>query len=212
MFISDPTYHNNLGNRTDYYFLIFYALEAILQIITYTLYSAENAYLKDYWNILDFSIVIIGIISFIFDNFINEKGKICGLSALKPFRILRPLKTIKRFKDLKKLVIVLFASIGYLGDTAVILFFFFLFFAVAGLQMWQGLFYRRCMNLNYGYFVFGKVSEYMCSFDSNCEDLNSYDKIFICAKGYLNSGLGAFNFDNIAKSLNYCFCYSNFRR
>ena len=201
MFISDPTDPNNLGNRADNYFLIFYALEVILKIITFTLFSAENAYLKDYWNILDFSIVIIGIISFNLEQFIDGRGKISGLSALKAFRILRPLKTLKRFKHLKKLVIALLASVGHLGETAIILFFFFLFFAVAGLQMWQGLFYRRCMNLHYGYFISSKFDEYMCSFDSNCEDLNSYGNTFICAKGYVNPDLGAINFDNIGNSL-----------
>ena len=201
MFISDPTDPHNYANITDDYFLIFYALEAILKIITFTLYSAEDAYLKDNWNILDFSIVIVGIISFFLERFIEGGSKIPGLSALKSFRILRPLKTVKRFKVLKKLVIALLASIGHLGETATILFFFFLFFAVAGLQMWQGLFYRRCMNVNYGYFVSVHSDKYMCSFDSNCESLNSYGKYFVCAKGYANPNLGAINYDNIGTSL-----------
>ena len=201
MLISDPTDQNNYVNSTDNYFLIFYGLEVILKIITFTLYSAEDAYLKDYWNILDFSIVIIGVISLILEKVIGGGAKISGLSALKAFRILRPFKTVKRFKNLKKCVMALFASIGHLGETVIVLFCFFLFFAVAGLQMWQGLFYRRCMNVNYGYFVSVKSDKYMCSFDSNCENLNSYGLTFICAKGYRNPNLGAINFDNIGTSL-----------
>ena len=200
IFISDPTVQNNIGNRTDNYFLIFYGLEAILKIVTFTFYSAEDAYIKDYWNILDLLVVIIGLISFILEKSMGGT-KISGLSGLKAFRILRPLKTVKKFKGLKKLVIALLASVGHLGETAIILFFFFLFFAVAGLQMWQGLFYRRCMNINYGYFISVKNENYMCSFDSNCETLNSYGKIFICAKGYLNPNSGAINFDNIFTAL-----------
>ena len=90
MFISDPTDQNNYGNMTENYFLIFYTIESILKIITFTFYSAEDAYLKDYWNIMDFSVVIIGIISFILEKSIGG-SKITGLSALKAFRILRPL-------------------------------------------------------------------------------------------------------------------------
>ena len=60
---SDPTNLDNLGNVTDRYFLFFYTLEAFLKIISFTFFSAEDAYLKDYWNILDFIIVIIGWIS-----------------------------------------------------------------------------------------------------------------------------------------------------
>ena len=200
MFISDPTDQNNYGNITENYFLIFYTLESILKIITFTFYSAEDAYLKDYWNIMDFSVVIIGIISFILEKSIGG-SKITGLSALKAFRILRPLKTLKRIKVLRKRIMALLSSFIYLGGITSMLFLFLLFFAISGLQMWQGLFYRRCMNLNYGYFVFDDTDKYMCSFDTNCEKLNGYGKKFICAKGYLNPNFGAINFDNIGSSL-----------
>ena len=200
MFISDPTVQNNLVNKTDNYFLVFYLIESILKIVTFTFYDAEDAYLKDNWNILDFSVVVIGIISFIIEKCLGST-KISGLSALKAFRILRPLKTVKSFPNLKKYVMALLASVSHLGETGAVLFCFFLFFAVAGLQMWQGLFYRRCMNLNYGYFVSLESPKYMCSFDSNCESLNSYGNTFVCAKGYLNPNLGAINFDNIGTSL-----------
>ena len=198
--VSDPTDPNNIGNRTDYYFLIFYTIEAILKIVTFTFFSAEDAYIKDYWNILDFSVVIIGLISFGVEKMLGGK-KISGLTALKAFRILRPLKTVKRVKGLKNLVLALLASIGHLGETVIVLFFFFLLFSITGLQMWQGLFYRRCMNVNYGYLASTTNDKYMCSFDSNCDDLNTYGMTFICAKGYLNPNSGAINFDNIGNSL-----------
>ena len=57
------------------------------------------------------------------------------------------------------------------------------------------------MNVNYGYFASTKNDKYMCSFDSNCEDLNTYGMTFICAKGYLNPNSGAINFDDIVSSL-----------
>ena len=37
----------------------------------------------------------------------------------------------------------------------------------------------------------------MCSFDSDCEELNTYGLRFVCAKGYINPDSGAINFDNI---------------
>ena len=70
-------------------------------------------------------------------------------------------------------------------------------FAIAGRQMWQGLFYRRCTNLNYGYFYSTYKYNYMCTFDTDCQDLNSYGVKNICSKGYLNPDSGAFNFDNV---------------
>ena len=147
--ISDPTDDNNIGNLLDNYFLFFYTFEALLKIIAFTFVSAEDAYIKDYWNILDFSVVLVGWISFILERVMNGT-KISGLAGLRAFRILRPLKTVKRFKGLKKLVTALLASISHLGETTIVLVFVFLIFAIGGRQMWMGNFYRRCMNINYG--------------------------------------------------------------
>ena len=193
--ISDPTDSNNLGNTSDQYFLYFYTIEAILKIISFKFWSAEDAYIKDYWNILDFFVVLVGWISFVIERLMNGT-KISGLAGLRAFRILRPLKTVKRFKGLKKLVTALLASIAHLGETTIVLIFFFLIFAIAGRQMWMGNFYRRCMNVNYGYLYSFQKSNQMCSFDSDCNELNTYGMRFICAKGYQNPDSGAINFDN----------------
>ena len=198
-FVSDPTDSNGLGNRADNYFLIFYTLEAILKINTYSFYSAEDAYIKDFWNILDLFVIVIGFIYLILENYVMSSQNFSGFNAVKAFRILKPLKTMRRFKKLKNLLLALMSSVSRLSETIIVLFFFFLFFAVAGLQMWQGLFYRRCMNLNFGYFL--TQTNYLCSFDSDCAQLNQYGNIFICAKGYLNPNNGANNFDNIFNSL-----------
>ena len=193
--ISDPTDSNNLGNLSDSYFLYFYTVESILKIISFTFFSAEDAYIKDYWNILDFFVVLVGWISFIIEKVMNGR-KISGLAGLRAFRILRPLKTVKRFKGLKKLVTALLASIAHLGETTIVLIFFFLIFAIAGRQMWTGLFYRRCMNLNLGYLFSFNKDEQMCSFDTDCEELNSYGVRYVCAKGYRNPDSQAISFDN----------------
>ena len=120
-----------------------------------------------------------------------------GLAGLRAFRILRPLRALKSIKGLKKLASALIASIVHLGETTIILFFVFLIFALAGNQMWQGNFFKRCMNVNYGYMSSIQGSEYMCSFDSDCEELNSYGVRYICAKGYINPDSGVISFDNI---------------
>ena len=194
--ISDPTDANNIGNLSDNYFLYFYTIESVLKIIAFRFWAAEDAYIKDAWNILDFFVVIVGWILFIVEKALNGT-KISGLAGLRAFRILRPLKTVKRFKGLKKLVTALLLALGHLGETGIILFFFFLIFAIGGRQMWQGLFFRRCMNVNYGFLYTFQKDKKMCSFDSDCSDLESYGNKYICAKGYQNPDMGAFNFDNV---------------
>ena len=194
--ISDPTDQNNWGNITDSYFLYFYTVESVLKIIAFRFWSGEEAYIKDSWNILDFFVVVVGWILLIVEKALNGT-KITGLAGLRAFRILRPLKTVKRFKGLKKLVMALLLSLGHLGETGIVLFFFFLIFAIAGRQMWQGLFYRRCMSVNYGYLYTFQKDKQMCSFDTDCTYLETYGDRYICAKGYKNPDMGAFNFDNV---------------
>ena len=63
--------------------------------------------------------------------------------------------------------------------------------------MWQGLFYRRCTNLNFGYLYSTHKYSHMCSFDSDCTDLETYGERYICTKGYVNPDAGAFNFDSV---------------
>ena len=193
---SDPTDPNNLGNKVDPYFLYFYTFEAALKIVSYTFYSAEDAYIKDYWNIFDFIVVILGWISWALE-IVLKQSDMRGLAGLRAFRILRPLRALKSIKGLKKLTSALIASIVHLGETTIILFFVFLIFALGGNQMWQGNFYKRCMNINYGYISSIQGSEYMCSFDSDCEELNTYGVRYICAKGYINPDSGVISFDNI---------------
>ena len=194
--ISDPIDPKNLGIILDQYFLYFYSFEAILKIISFTFISAEDAYLRDYWNILDFIVVIVGWISFIIEKLFKNTN-LSGLTGLRAVRILRPLKVLRKIKGLKKLATALLASIGHLGETTIILLFVFVLFSIAGRQMWQGNFLKRCMNINYGYLYSIKESDYMCSFDNDCEELNTYGLKFICAKGYINPDSGAINFDNI---------------
>ena len=194
--ISDPTDSNNIGNLSDNYFLYFYTVECVLKIIAFRFWAGEEAYIKDYWNILDFFVVVVGWILFIVERVLNGT-KISGLAGLRAFRILRPLKTVKRFKGLKKLVTALLLALGHLGETGIVLFFFFLIFAIAGRQMWQGLFYRRCMNVNYGFLYSTIKDKQMCSFDTDCSDLESYGVRYICSKGFRNPDNGAFNFDNV---------------
>ena len=193
---SDPTDIKNLGNLTDQYFLFFYTLEAVLKIISFTFISAEDAYLKDYWNILDFVVVIVGWASFLLEK-IFKSANLSALAGLRAVRILRPLRVLKKIKGLKKLATALIASIGHLGETSLILIFVFLLFAIAGRQLWQGNFLKRCMNINFGYAYSIQGSESMCSFDSDCTEFNSYGTRYICAKGYINPDSGAISFDNI---------------
>lgn len=68
-------------------------------IISFTFFRVENAYVKDYWNILDYFVFLVGWISFLIKR-LMKGTKIIGMVALKASGILLSLKNIKRFQVL----------------------------------------------------------------------------------------------------------------
>ncbi|KAJ8386898.1 hypothetical protein AAFF_G00164950 [Aldrovandia affinis] len=51
------------GERVEYLFLIIFTVEAFLKVIAYGLLFHPNAYLRNGWNLLDFIIVVVGLIT-----------------------------------------------------------------------------------------------------------------------------------------------------
>jgi len=124
----------------------------------------SKSYLRDYWNIMDFLIILQVFITWMFASLISFK-----LNSLRVIRVLRPLKTLKSMEGLKILVISVFHSLPLLRDSFIILGFFYLLFALAGLHIFNGKFKNRCV-----YEYSGSIdpqndgSEMFCSQDSDC--------------------------------------------
>jgi hypothetical protein len=82
---------------TDIILTIFFAFESVFKIITYGfLFNKELSYLRNGWNIIDFLVVIVSIISVAIT---SNKLKI--VKILRLLRVLRPLRVISRNKGLK---------------------------------------------------------------------------------------------------------------
>ena len=114
-------------------FLGFYSTEMILKILGLGFVLEKDTYLRDPWNMLDFTIVVTSYIPYIIVN-----GKV-NLTSLRSFRVLRPLRTISGIPGLKVIVSSLLASITMLKDTLILVGFFFLVFGIAGLQVFSGV-------------------------------------------------------------------------
>jgi hypothetical protein len=104
-----------------------YTVEAVLKIFGMGFIFVEGAYLRDGWNILDFTIVISSLLPLV-----ASSNKV-NLNSLRSFRILRPLRAISTIRSLKVLLLTLFSALPDLINTLIILIFFFLIFAIAGL-------------------------------------------------------------------------------
>merc|ERR1719469_635101 len=73
-----------------------------------------------------------------------------NLSALRAFRVLRPLRTITSIKGLRVLVVSILSALPMLKQTVLVLIFFFLIFAIAGVQLLSGALKQRCISKEFG--------------------------------------------------------------
>ena len=112
-------------------FLFIFTFEALIKIFALGFVSGYKTYLKDYWNILDFIIVVTGLVEFFID--ILYKTNTINLKVLRLLRVLRPLKGLKTIPSLRKQVSALLRSIEGLSNVMVFLGFIFLIFGIIGL-------------------------------------------------------------------------------
>ncbi len=98
----------------------------IVKIVSMGFICNKGSYLRDAWNILDFVIIASGYMSM----FLEGSG--VNLSALRSFRVIRPLRTISSVAGLRVIVSSLINAVPLLRDSLLVLIFFFLVFAIAG--------------------------------------------------------------------------------
>lgn len=161
-------------------FLYIYTTECIMKIIGLGAFSSKHAYFRQKWNLIDFFIVFVSWLS-------RSLTVDLNLVALRAFRILRPLKSISTIPGLRVLFLTLVYSFKLLMTSTALLFFFFMIFAIAGLQLWMGLLKYRCMDLETGE-IGGQ--ELLCG-DYECTVGQE------CVRGLDNPEYGMVNFDNI---------------
>ena len=97
----------------------------------------RNTYLHDAWNVLDAVVVVSSWLPFFMPGFANS-------GAIRAFRLLRPLRSISRFRTLKRLVTSIIFAIPSLVNLMLMLAFLFFAFGVVGLQLWSGKWRQRC--------------------------------------------------------------------
>jgi hypothetical protein len=140
--IYGPTYVSDREfalDSIDNVFTALFLLEAVIQIIAKGFVFHENSYLRDYWNVLDFFVVLVSLINLL--PFSQGTG---SFKFLRTLRVLRPLRTIKRMPKMKRLIGTLGRAmkglIGVLFFMALIIY----LFSVFGLNSFSGTQYRFC--------------------------------------------------------------------
>lgn len=176
----------------------------VIKILALGFIINRGAYLRDTWNILDFIIVVSGYLPLV----MSQSGGGVDLSGLRSLRVLRPLKTVTAIKKLRSLIVTIFNAIPYLLEIMVVLLFAFLIFAIAGLQLFNGLLQNRCFDLPTGkVYVNPGIGYVMCSSTSCPQGSDVVNPsgtliytMLACGKSGENPDFGTSNFDNIFNS------------
>ena len=114
-----------------------FALEALLKIIAYGfIFNRNIAYLKNGWNLMDFIVVSISLISFVIS---GDKLKI--IKVFRLFRILRPLRVISRNKGLRIGIQSLFMAVPNIINVIIVSLLFYIIFGIIGVNYFKGALY-----------------------------------------------------------------------
>ena len=122
--------------NANYVFTFFFVIEMTLKVISYGFLFTPNAYLKSGWNVLDFCIVIISILSF-FADVVPAFGQ---LKSLRILRVLRPLRLLQRNPGMKLIIGSLIKTLPSVVEVMAVVGVFHIVFAIMGMQMFAGKF------------------------------------------------------------------------
>ena len=124
------TRYNKVLDRIGEAFSIIFAIESLLKVLAQGFVLSKKSYLRDPWNILDFIIVLAGLLDFFKDVFV---GLTIDIKSLRILRALRPLRSINAVPRMKRLVKTLLKSVPQLVNVTVFLLFMYLLFSIMGL-------------------------------------------------------------------------------
>jgi len=130
------SWRNKLVTVSEPIFTSVFTFEAVVRIIGTGLVVGKGTYLSDPWNWIDFTVVLSGLLSFF--------PQVANVSVLRTFRLLRPLKSLSALSSIRLLISTLLQSVAQLGGVFSLATFFFLIFAILGVNLFAGTGDFRC--------------------------------------------------------------------
>jgi hypothetical protein len=127
---------HNFVSSSELFFTLAFTLESVIKIIAFGFIMDEGAYLRDGWNWLDFIVVIISWASML--------PNVDGVSSLRTFRVLRPLRTLTTVPGMRIIVQSMISSLPAMAPVVALAAFMFFVWGIIGIQLWAGLFDARC--------------------------------------------------------------------
>lgn len=188
--LDDMNNMNRMVEKAETYLLGIFCLEMVLNIVTMGFILHPGSYIRNMWNILDFVVVVTGILSLPELN-IMKGGSV---KALRAMRVLRPLKLVSGVPSLQVVMTSIAKSLIPLSNVCLLVVFVIIIYAVIGLEMLQGMFHYTCKNATSG----AVLSEgRLCSSKSGRPCPTGYT----CMRYWSGPNNGMTSFDNIFISM-----------
>uniref|UniRef100_A0A8B9NR69 Sodium channel protein n=1 Tax=Accipiter nisus TaxID=211598 RepID=A0A8B9NR69_9AVES len=185
-FSNPPEWSKNV----EYTFTGIYTFESLVKIIARGFCIDGFTFLRDPWNWLDFSVIMMA--------YITEFVNLGNVSALRTFRVLRALKTISVIPGLKTIVGALIQSVKKLSDVMILTVFCLSVFALIGLQLFMGNLRNKCViwpiNVNETFLDNGSKGFDWEEYTNNIQCPEGYT----CMKAGRNPNYGYTSFDTFS--------------
>ncbi|ERL94279.1 hypothetical protein D910_11560 [Dendroctonus ponderosae] len=160
-----------------------------MKIIAYGFLMHPGAYLRNGWNLLDFTIVVIGMISTALSFLTRDSFDV---KALRAFRVLRPLRLVSGVPSLQVVLNSILRAMVPLLHIALLVLFVIIIYAIIGLELFSGQMHKTCFNDDTGELM---EEAHPCGDGFNC----SAD--YTCRPDWEGPNSGITNFDNFGLAM-----------
>ncbi|XP_071960409.1 voltage-dependent L-type calcium channel subunit alpha-1D-like isoform X3 [Antedon mediterranea] len=183
--------------KIEYAFLAIFTAEAVLKIIACGFLMHNGAYLRNAWNLLDFIIVLIGIISTILTDLNTSQSSTLDVKALRAFRVVRPLRLVSGVPSLQVVLNAILRAMVPLLHIALLVIFVIIIYAIIGLELFMGKLHSAC------YFTNSDGIREIEQVPRPCSNTTGYNcpTNYECLELWEGPNKGITNFDNIGLAM-----------
>ncbi|XP_063835176.1 muscle calcium channel subunit alpha-1-like isoform X1 [Ostrinia nubilalis] len=191
---SDSNYTNSVLEKIEYVFLVIFTGECVMKIIAYGFIMHQGSYLRNGWNLLDFTIVVIGMVSTVLSSIFKDAFDV---KALRAFRVLRPLRLVSGVPSLQIVLNSILKAMVPLLHIALLVIFVIIIYAIIGLELFSGKMHKSCYNRFTDQIM---DTPHPCDLDNgfNCSTIGEDME---CREGWIGPNFGITNFDNFGLSM-----------
>ena len=148
------------------YFVGIFAVECILKLGAYGFIWNSKAYFRSGLNLMDFIIVLVGLISIVASHSSSSRhgaSEHLDAKALRAFRVLRPLRVLSGVGSLQIVLNSIVRAMVPLLHVAVLVLLLIMTYAIIGLELFAGMLHKTCFVNKSGQFLLGFVFDFRSS-------------------------------------------------